>query len=243
MPALIFKYAKKFYLADVPGILNLEDLIIFERNVRDEVSYQNVILEGTEHLNMTKITKTLEMFFLSGSDSFMYKNQLNEMVEKLEFALIEVSPEELVEYRKNKVPSFVFKYDGKLYYTEIPYKVGMVGSTIFGEHKCATAGKECRRLSAATDEEGGCAKVRNRSNFIERYPWITTGYETFNTKHDTFIVISCSHYEMCPPREKRSPAELNKIKLSLAQYVWDDVETIEQVKARKSKFKSTENKY
>lgn len=110
------------------------------------------------------------------------------------FPLIEVTPEMLADYRKKGISSFVLKVEGKLFYSAIPNNISFVSSTILGSHKCAIAGHECHRLSTASDEEGGCEKVRNCSNYIERYPWITTGYETFNTKHDSFVVVNCLHY-------------------------------------------------
>ena len=40
-----------------------------------------------------------------------------------------------------------------------------------------------------------CEKVWNLARYIEKYPWITKGYETFNTSVDTFFVAECLHYE------------------------------------------------
>ena len=53
----------------------------------------------------------------------------------------------------------------------------------------------CQRLTAASDKNGGCGKVRAYSRCIERFDWITLGYETFNTaNNDVFFVGECMNY-------------------------------------------------
>lgn len=201
---------------------------------------KNIVLEGVETLRAERFTTTFKVVRELHPKTnlpvrVVSKEQIDEKVEPLNFPLTEVRPEELADYRKKGVPSFVLKVDGKLYYTAIPDNISFVSSNILGAHLCAVAGHECHRLSAASDEEGGCGKVRNRSNYIERYPWITTGYETFNTKHDSFVVVNCLHYEKCPPRKSRTTAEINNARLGLAQFVWDDVKSLAEVRARKEK--------
>lgn len=161
------------------------------------------------------------------------KKVLNETVDPMSFALAEVTYEKLTEYRMSGIPSFMLKLDGKFYYTRIPNDINFITANILGAHQCAVVKHECSHLTAASDEEGGCAKVRDRSHCIERYPWITRGYETFNTKHDVFVVVNCLHYEKCPPRKKLTTEEVNRLKLSIAQYVWDDVTTLGEVRMRK----------
>ena len=141
--------------------------------------------------------------------------------------LVSVSAEEIAEIRRSGAPSFVIKVDGQLYYGSTD-KVTLGAYSLCGAHQCGS----CNRLSAASDEKGGCAKVRNCSKGIERYPWITTGYETFNTKHDSFVVGNCLHYEQYPTRKKISVSASNRAKLSLAQFVWDDVTSREEVAKR-----------
>lgn len=185
---------------------------------------KNIVLEGVEILRAEKITTTFEVVReihpkTNKPFKMVYKKQIDEKVEPLCFSLTEVTPEMLADYRKKGVSSFVIKVDGKLYYSEIPNNISFISSTILGLHKCASAGHECNRLSAASDEEGGCEKVRNYSNCIERYPWITSGYETFNTKHDSFVVVNCLHYEKCKHLKLRTSVEINAARLDLAQYV------------------------
>ena len=209
---------------------------------------KNIVLEGVKTLRAEKVTTVFEVVKeLHPKTNHPYnlvsKKKIDEKVEPLVFPLTEVTPKSLAAYRKKGIPSFVLKVDGKLYYTEIPDNISFVSSTILGAHQCAVAGHECHRLSAATDENGGCQKVRDRSKIIERYPWITSGYETFNTKHDSFVVANCLHYKKCPPRRDRTAAEINNAKLSLAQFVWDDVTTLAEVRARRAKNKSNIGMY
>lgn len=117
------------------------------------------------------------------------------------FELSEITVDKLIEYRKSERPSFVYKADNKYYYCQIPYQLNLVGTTFLGQHLCGCVGHECNRLSAASDEDGGCAKVRGCSRGIERYPWITKGYETFNTSTEAFIVLECEHYEKMKPSQ------------------------------------------
>ena len=198
---------------------------------------KNIVLEGVKTLKVENITTTFEVkreLHPETNQPFkvIYKNKIDEVVEPMSFDLVEVTPEELAVYRKSGISSFVLKVDGKLYYSRIPDNISFISSTILGAHRCAVVGHECNRLSAASDEQGGCAKVRDHSKRIEKYPWITTGYQTFNTKYDSFIVVNCLHYEKCPPHKKLSAADSNRAKLGLAQFVWDDVTSREEVKKR-----------
>lgn len=204
---------------------------------------KNFVLDGVKALRAERITSTLEVvreLQPQTNQPFQVvssKKLLDQKVEPLYFPLIEVTPEMLSDYRNTMIPSFVLKIEGKLFYSEIPDDISFVSSTIIGPHKCAMSGRECRRLSAASDEDGGCERIRDLCCNIENYPWITVGYETFNTKHDSFVVVNCLHYEKCPPQKSRSIEEINATRLSLAQLVWDDVKTLADVRARKAQIK------
>lgn len=203
---------------------------------------RNLSLDGTKTLRAEKFITTFQVTRQLNRRTgkpikVVSKQQVSVVVEHLSFDLVEVDTDTLAEYRRSKIPSFVLKVDGKFYYSEIPNNISFVSSTILGTHKCAIAGMECHRLSAASDENGGCAKVRAYSSCIEKYSFIQTGYETFNTNHDSFIVVCCSHYEVCPPRPKKSTLEIARVKLGLAQFVWDDVETLTEVERRRTRNK------
>ena len=163
------------------------------------------------------------------------KKVLNTTSNLTKFALKEVSAEELLKFRKAKIASFVLKLNDKLYHTKIPANISFSECYFLGMHKCAAQGQECKRLSAATDENGGCEKVRNNCSRIERYPWITKGYETFCTKYNSLIVIECDHFEKCPPQPTFSSDEIYYKKISLAQFLWPDTESEKEIRKKLEK--------
>ena len=197
---------------------------------------KNVRLEGVSALKADKVTSVIEVQYdlqpNTGHPQSMHREPVGQIIEHLSFELVEVSPHEVAEYRKNGTPSFLLKKDGKLYIAKIPRNISFVTFTLLNTHRCSIIGNECRRLSAASDKDGGCAKVRDHATGIERYPWITLGYETFCTLHDSFVVAECLHYEKCTPRKAVSQVVSNNLKLGLAQFVWDDVTNREEVKKR-----------
>lgn len=159
------------------------------------------------------------------------KKQINEKAEALDFNLKEVTPEEIANFRKNGVPSFILKLDGKLFHTVIPRGINLMPAKFLGSHQCSHAGTVCNRLSASPDT--GCEKVRMGSSYLELYPWITKGYETFNALHDCFVVINCSHYEDCPPRKHLNADRIDSAKLSLAQYILgEEVKDLSDIKLK-----------
>lgn len=113
------------------------------------------------------------------------------------FPLREISREEIFILYESGVPGFVLKEHGKFYYAEIKRNT-KIESSMLGKHLCAN----CQHLSSASDEEGGCIKVRSLSKGIERFDFISFGFETFNTRSDSFIVFSCSNFEDDHPRPK-----------------------------------------
>lgn len=177
--------------------------------------------EGSEEFTRAR---TVRNFKLEGVEALR--------IDDSRYPLTEVSPEELKAYRKQGVSSFVLKKNGKLYHTEIPEGINFVGSKILGYHACAN----CNRLSAARDEDGGCEKVRKLSRRIERYKFIIEGYETFcnGSGCEAFAVKECSNFENYPPPKTHTPAEESKLKLTLCQSLWDDVETWRDVSLRRA---------
>ena len=122
------------------------------------------------------------------------------------FQLAEVSRDQLLAYRKSGIPSFVLKTNGKLFWAKVPENLP-IKKTPLGTHLCIHLKNECKRLSIMSDDNGGCAKVRDRIKHIENYPWITEGYESFNTITDVFVVLKCEHYvsnmSECKARRKK----------------------------------------
>lgn len=190
------------------------------------ISYRKIRIKEREEISAEEVTKNTVVLYKKDpkkGKKFVERKKLDEQVEAKTFPLREVSLEELAELRKTKVPSFVLKEDGRYYYAEISPYMTFISSSFLGEHKCAAAGKVCNRLSAAQDEQGGCAKVRARSTNIEKYPWITKGYETFGTEgRDTFVVLECQHHEKTPARPHRTLDEINQLKLGLSYFMWEE---------------------
>ena len=120
-----------------------------------------------------------------------------------EFPLREVTKEELKELRRSGQPGFVLKEDDKYYYAEIKYNTRLLSRCMLSGHKCEL----CKRLSAAADCDGGCAKVREGCRGIERYKWITSGYESFNVyEGGVFIVEYCDRYRQIDGSKKKKKA-------------------------------------
>lgn len=159
------------------------------------------------------------------TDKFVFQEKIAISEEKkvLDFPLREVSREEIKKLRKSKIPSLILKKNGKLYYTELPK-----GGLLFSQenipnykHLCA----DCARLYALPEKQKGCPKVYYHGSKIEDLKNIIFGFESFNTKHnDCFVVIECSLYSLQKTTKSNlSAAEINALKISLAQELWENV--------------------
>lgn len=156
-------------------------------------------------------------------------------VEK-EFPFREVEKTEILSLHESGIPGFILKENGKYYYTEIEYTTKFYSTKLLGDHVCAEKGKECRHLSAAGDENGGCSKIREGSSHIENYDYITLGYETFNTCNcDAFVVLKCNRYEKCLPKPKISKKRKDELRVSVAQFLYDDVESLADIRRIKER--------
>ena len=114
---------------------------------------------------------------------------------KVFYTLNEVAPEDLPSIRRKGIPGIVIKTDGKYYYSPIKEGTSFDSNLLGGVHKCCCADKLCSRLSALSDEEGGCSKVRARVKKIENYPQIKEGFEVHhNGLDDALIVNLCEDF-------------------------------------------------
>lgn len=192
------------------------------------------VLDGVITLkiqNITIVSKVIRKINPETNNMYIFsKKNLHKSVKTImSIELMEVTAEELAVYRKSKISSFVLKINNKLYYASIPNDISFASYTILGPHKCALIDHECKRLSAASDKDGGCKKVREFSQCIEKYSWITTGYETFNTKYDCFVVVNCLHYQENTHRKPLEKKKLRKACMNLTQYLWSDLATEEEI--------------
>lgn len=145
---------------------------------------RTIILDGVVALNVVECyTKYLII-------NSRQKKPIERKEECYRYELTEISVTDLISKRKSGLPMFLLKQDGKYFYTEIPNDISFLASDILGSHLCGN----CARMSPATDAGGGCAKVRNRVGRIERYPWITLGYETINTNVKSMVICNCQHF-------------------------------------------------
>ena len=201
-------------------------------SIENETVYTNIRLEDSK-LKTSVVTYCYEITkSYNPKKATKYeissKKEISKKVEDLIFNLVPISANKLADYRRDKIPSFVLSKSGKFFWTKIPKDISLYSSKLLGAHKCSEAKHECRRLSAASDELGGCAKVRNHATGIENYPWIVLGYETFATANDSFVVVDCKHYELCSPKKMVSAEKRMRAKLGIYQYVWEDVNSIEE---------------
>lgn len=168
------------------------------KTLKKETRIKNISIlweSSKKSLRAEEITKTFDVSKEESAN--IPRVPVNTETKILNFPLKKVSLERLSEYKEKCIPIFVLKIGKEFYYTKIPYKMNLVGyNLLWNLHICATKGKACRRLSSATDENGGCAKVRNFSKNIEKYPWITKGYETVNTIQDCMFVAECLNFEL-----------------------------------------------
>lgn len=206
-----------------------------------QTSIADATLLGTEKLRVKWVTTTFQSKYAKHDINgrvvkrFVSRDPVHEESKFQDFKLKEVSSEELLEIRKSGVAGFVLKIGDKLYYTELTSNINLFSVNVCGNHKCCCGQNMCKHLSAAIDEEGGCAKVRGHACGIEQYDFITKGCETFGTRHDMFVVVNCANYEECPPKKKVSPEKLHQMRLDLALFMWEDVDNLKQVQERKRK--------
>lgn len=127
-------------------------------------------------------------------NSIVSRKKVSSYIEENTYQLSEVSSRQLKSYRSAGKPGLVLKEENHLYYAPIP-NLNLVSSTLLGRHKCSIYNCECAHLTAASDELGGCEKVRRHSTGIEKLHFIQLGYETFNCTFNCFVVIKCNHYK------------------------------------------------
>ena len=174
---------------------------ISTRNVRIDDKREKLLLEKITERYEISYEKDME----TGKTRQLDKKLVEKKVDNVSYKLWEVSKAQLFEFRKEGKPGFVLKENGKLYYAKIPKNLSSVSLSSIGSHLCGLNGAECKRLSAACDEEGGCAKVRNKARFIECYPWLKVGYETFNVTSHSLVVLKCERYNPMEYPERTLP--------------------------------------
>ena len=201
---------------------------IISQTQHTETSIKNFSLDGVHTLYAEKISTTYiveKRKYPSEDEPIFSRKALTVNSTPMSFDLEEVTVDELLEFRK-ETPCFVLKKGQRYFLAIIPKDISFVSCDSLGKHMCGI----CQRLSAASDEKGGCAKVRARSYFIERYPWIKYGIETFNTHHDAFIVFECENFSPYREEKKVSPLEKTQMIVGLAQHIYENIDNMAEVR-------------
>lgn len=184
-----------FYSNVVLPTLNSSVVTSIETSeVTENISLDDLVLRITMTIKTFIVHRKIN-FRTRKSERLLSKKLISTETKDLNLKLSEISLDKLSDFRNKKVPSFVLKINGSLYHTVIPNNISFFSSRLLGCHQCSYLNNVCSRLSNASDVNGGCEKVRNFSQYIENYPWILTGYETFNTNYDSLRVVNCLHYE------------------------------------------------
>ena len=157
---------------------------------------------------------------------------LSRKTESRKYLLKPVEKETIKEMRRNGTPFFVLKLEGKLYGSKVLENISFVSSKgMKMRHMCALNDRVCARLKALPDEEGGCEKVR-KTSCIEDYDWIPTGYESFNTEHDAFVVSTCMHHMLEKPKKVVKESLKSMTPAQIKQYEKDKREVEEIFRQR-----------
>ena len=158
---------------------------------------------------------------------------------KIPTPLKAVSKEQLLKLRESELPIFILKVGENLFFTFV--EKNYISSGILGNiHNCSSGGATCcERLSAASDDNGGCQKVRDIKKRIENYNFVKLGYEVVNTENDCTIIGICNHF-IEAKRKKISAREVAMRKMAVATYALDDDKALEKYERRFARYKSNE---
>lgn len=160
-------------------------------------------------IELKRYCKTIKIGFLEGE---------TRLIETQILKFEKVSANEVVEKRCKKESGIVMIYFGEIFFAKAPkyIKISKM-SELLTNHKC----RDCMRLSAKSDEEGGCQKVRDfpikyipkgtenqeedastritkrdviDSMRIEKYPFVTFAMESINTSAPEILITDCKNF-------------------------------------------------
>ena len=144
----------------------------------------------------------------------------NELVEDQILKFEPITKEEIISKRYRKETGIVMIFFGQLFYTKAPkyIRISKMAELMQG-HLC----RKCMRLSAKSDEERGCQKVRDwpikfnprsiiddeenptlqskitkrdiiESMRIEKYPFLKFAMESINTTLPEILITDCNNF-------------------------------------------------
>ncbi len=125
-----------------------------------------------------------------------------------DYPLKQISEEELLKVRCSYTPFFVYKENNSLYASKIPKSLRFLNIGDSCGHIC----QRCNRVLHYNNSEQGCPKIQDRfltesqhssgiiekildAKRIEKYPFIVNGYESINTRAESFVVTKCNRFE------------------------------------------------
>lgn len=144
--------------------------------------------------------------------TFAYENHQKKLVsiEKKDFPFSKASEKELMQMRLDGKPLFILYKRGCRFYTEIP-DISFGAFSDIAKTECVYGNACCNWLLPMPTEKGGCDKVYDlpleiytSKNYtfselmrfakrIDKYPFITAGYETCNIHAPVFVVLECKN--------------------------------------------------
>lgn len=138
-----------------------------------------------------------------------------EPIQAPEFVVLhEICESDISVLRKGKKPGIIVKMDSIYYYAELCDRCVIIECDAI--HKCAT----CEHITAASDENGGCPKVRALRKHIEEYDRILWGYQVFNVYSPDVAVYVCLNYERFGKKGKTIDKDFARLMDGLKDYYY-----------------------
>lgn len=145
--------------------------------------------------------------------------------------LQKISKEDLLNIRTLGIPGFVLKLEKTLFYTQISKDFPQIAKLegFLENHEC----RDCKKLGTydcSKTSDGALSfvlryrskdfkKAVKISQRIEKYDYITYGFETFNVTYESFVVFNCKNVEKSTTKKSRiSDESFRKSKEKLATY-------------------------
>ena len=190
------------------------------RKRKEERIVETIYIDSTQMLLVHQRKKLIVETVRNNNQEIINSNEISsELLSTENFHLEAVSKTVLKNLRLSGSPILVYKIEDQYYVAFINKKIQLLKSAVgsLKSHLCPN----CKRFSAACDPKG-CLKVRDEFLFIERYPFIRTGYQVVNAPQNVFVVQNCSNFEQA---DKQKPEQYSESSfLCLADYVWSGIE-------------------
>lgn len=194
------------------------------------------------------IVKTVEESILDGTVAIRicrtyYYEDGTVTTENEEYPLKEITFKQCYRKRRSLEPGILLKINGKNFFVNCPKKNLPKNMFNNNKHLCLF----CKRCYASNPSEGGCLKVKdpfaqnlrypNENKWrwyncmIDKYDFITAGYEVFNHQKEELVVLECDNFEYCiDVAPSYSYQEITKIKLNLARFLVPEARSLPEAR-------------